>query len=424
MKNLWGRLMEKAAGVARKGARVAAGAVGRDADVYKHLLWQMCTEAGSRDEAWAGQARDPDLAAKYSALDDLLEAYPRLARYRNPDNGESALFWACFYGPLSLVQRLESMGADVKATTSGSVLIWYRPGGMQFIPAGCTTLMMAAAGGQTEICRYLLEKGVPVGAVARDPDDAGSGGGHTALFMAARGRGTGETARVLLEAGADPDLGEAMGFTPAGEAAGRGAGDVLEALVEAGADLEAPSGSRTVMELASEADDPSAMRALVKASFGRVLRLEDVTAALDAAAIEYQVADRADLPDGVDRLRYLPLYAELPADDVEIHVFIGRSDAALAAFNLEAWLGERGGGARRFCSEGEIKSLLGIAEGGITPFAGTNASRGSVAFREYLSDMTEGRVAVEAFDGARVVVLAARDLDAAVRAFVEHMRRP
>ena len=120
-----------------------------DADeiAYKHLLWQMQKEADSSTDAWAGQAHSQQLAEKYGTVAALLDAKPELARYRAPDNGEGPLFWAAFYGPLSVVQRLVSMGANPVSTTTKSVLIWYNPGGMRSINRGCTTLMMAAAGG-------------------------------------------------------------------------------------------------------------------------------------------------------------------------------------------------------------------------------------------------------------------------------------
>jgi len=172
-----------------------------DEGAYKHLLWLMREEAESTTDAWAGQAYDENLAGKYATVIELLDGRPKTGRYRDSDNGEGPIFWACFYGPLSLVERLVELGADLHATSTGSVLIWYKKGGMQYIPKGCTTLMMAAAGGQSEVVRYLLDQGVPADALARDTD---SEKGHTALFMAARGLGNAAIIGMLVEAGADP----------------------------------------------------------------------------------------------------------------------------------------------------------------------------------------------------------------------------
>jgi hypothetical protein len=406
------------------GRAVLAG----DQDAYLHLLWQMREDAGSATSAWAGPARDPDLAEKYATARALLDAMPRLARYRARDNREGPLFWAAFYGPLSLVERLIELGADPLAVSTDPVLIWFEPGGMNFIPAGCTPLMMAATGGQTEVVRYLLDRGVSATAVARDgPADKGV----TALFVAARGLGTPGIVRMLLDAGADPDRGDVLGFTPAGRAAERGAGDVLAVLADAGADFTVPSGSKSVMELAGEAGDPTAMRALVQGAFGRVLTLEDVTRALDAASILHEVVPRGDAAQhGAELIVHMVVNGKVMNDDhrdlpdtPDYHVWSGRGWDAISAIDIEEELEDMNIGARRFASDGEIKSVLGIVEGGLTPFAQANDVSGRVSFRSY-GGGGEGRVALEAFDARRVVVLRADAVDGAVAGFAAFVGPP
>ena len=430
LKDLFGWLSESMWGAAEEAVDAALGSrpAPRKQQAYRHLLWLMREESGSRADAWAGQARDSDLAARYAIALDLLDGEPTLARYRQPDNREGPLFWAAFYGPLSLVERLVSLGADPGATTSDAVLIWYSPGGMQTIGKGCTTLMMAAAGGQTEIVRFLLDAGVPADAVAAEPGQKG----ETALYVAARDLGNAETIRMLVEAGADPNAGEAIGFTPAGRAAERGAGDVLAALAEAGADLSAPSGSKSVLELAGAADDASALRPLVQASFGRVLTLADVTGALEDAGIGHEVVQRAEAEGmGADLVRHMAVYGKIMDEnhfDLEgtpdFYVWAARSWNDLSAMDLDEALEEMNIGSRRFAAEGEIKGVLGIAEGGITPFAEANDRAGSVVFRSQGGYSGEGRVALEAFDGDRVVVLEGTVVKRAVAAFAESVGPP
>jgi hypothetical protein len=402
---------------------VAAG-VGSASDLaYKHMLWMMREEAGSTTDAWAGPAYSNDLAVKYDSVNELLDGQPEIARYVARDNGEGPIFWGCFYGPLSLVERLVSMGADPHATARNSILIWFERGGMQYIPQGCTTLMMAAAGGQTDVVRYLLDLGVPADARALE--------GHSALFMAARGLGNGEIVRVLVQAGADPNQGSSIGFTPAGEVAARGAGGVLEALVEAGVDLSVPSGSKSVSELAAASGDPGTTRPLIRGSFGRILTLEDVTAALVEAGIEHEVVLRTEAESrDADVAVYMPVYAKIMDDDhwdientPDFYIFAGRTWDELSAFDLEEWLEDMNVGSRRFGDEAEIKALLGIAEGGITPFAEANDRHEAVVFR--LGALAgEGKVALDAFDQASVVVLKGDDVARAVDVFSERLGPP
>jgi len=182
------------------------------------------------------------------------------------------------------------------------------------------------------------------------------------------------------------------------------------------------------MELAGEATDPSAVRPLVKGVFGRVLTLDDVTAALDGAGIEHQVVGRHEVgAHGADLIRFMAVYAKVMdenhwdiEDSPDFYILAGRSWDELSAIDLEEWLEDMNAGSRRFGGEGEIKGLLGIAEGGVTPFARVNDRAGQVSFQSY-GGGGEGKVALEAFDELCVVVMEAEDVDRAVAAFEKHM---
>jgi len=409
-------------------ARVATNQAAKDE--YARLLWLMKADADSIIEPAAGGSggaagSDPALE-EYGSAEELLADRPGAARYRDSDNSEGPLFWAALYGPPSLVERLEALGADPMGTLTGSVLIWTPT--METLNQGGTPLMMAAFGGHADIVRHFLERGVAADAVATearhdshhgDPDR-----GDTALFMATQGAGTAEVVQLLAEAGGDPNGGDYLGFTPLGKAAERGAGELVEALLAAGADATVPSGSTSVLELAGDADDSSAMRALLAATAGRLLTLSDVTLALDAASIPHEVIARVDAYNGdMDLVRYMSVYGEVmdelhnTIDDAPTYfLWACRSDEEIGAIGLEDTLESLDIGPRRFASDGEMKALLGIAEGGITLFAEVNDAASRVVFDT--SRLGGDRpIALEAFDENNVIVLQSEDAGRAREAF-------
>lgn len=74
-------------------------------------------------------------------------------------------------------------------------------------------------------------------------------------------------------------------------------------------------------------------------------------------------------------------------------------------------------------NDGEMKSVLGIAEGGITPYGEVNAAAGRVVFD---TSMLRGdrSIAVEAFDLNSVIVIQAEDARRAFHAFYEAVGVP
>ena len=123
-------------------------------------------------------------------LRDLLEASPALARRWSPDRA-TALHFAAFFRQPEATQLLVERGADLEAVspTFGDV----------------TPLHSACASGERESARILLDAGA-------DPN-VRQQGGFTPLHAAAQ-NGDEELARLLLARGADPDAATDDGRTP------------------------------------------------------------------------------------------------------------------------------------------------------------------------------------------------------------------
>ncbi|HEY1461205.1 MAG TPA: ankyrin repeat domain-containing protein [Casimicrobiaceae bacterium] len=92
--------------------------------------------------------------------------------------GDTAIMVASLNGHLVLVKTFFARGAEIN-------------------PPGWTPLAYAAANGQTDVARYLLDIGANI--------NAASANGTTPLMMAVRG-GHADTVDLLLAKGADPNL--------------------------------------------------------------------------------------------------------------------------------------------------------------------------------------------------------------------------
>lgn len=109
-------------------------------------------------------------------------------------------------------ERLLKAGADVNASD-----VW-----------GTRALALAARGGDVDLTRLLLEFGAMVDA---------RGEGFTPLGAAAL-HGQSETVRLLLQAGADPNLKSSNGRTPLMEAVVANRPDIAQVLMEHGAEID------------------------------------------------------------------------------------------------------------------------------------------------------------------------------------------
>jgi ankyrin repeat protein len=122
-----------------------------------------------------------------SRVADVLMAQPKIALELNAPNGNTALMMASYKHNVGAVRALLAKGAIVN-----------RP--------GYTALHFAAAAGDDEITRLLLEHHAYI--------DAEAPARYTPLMMAAR-EGHESTVRLLLEAGADATLKNSEALTAA-----------------------------------------------------------------------------------------------------------------------------------------------------------------------------------------------------------------
>jgi len=149
-----------------------------------------------------------------------------------------------------------------------------------------------AAGDRTQV-EALLQKGV-------NPNGIPELWGRSALLQGVM-RGDVELVRLLLDAGADPDL-KSAGFTPLGQAALRGHARIAELLLKAGAnpDIKSNDGNTPLIAAASM-NRVTVIQVLMRARPDFTLFNSEGRTALSLAAFEnYEDAVRVMLEAGVD----------------------------------------------------------------------------------------------------------------------------
>ena len=156
------------------------------------------------------------------------------------DRQQTALMWAVSQRHPEIVKALLENGADIKARTVVrrlTVMLDQGPPGVktarehahQIDAGGSTPLLFAAAGGSVESARALLDHGADVNDTAAD--------GNSALVLAAFA-GHGGVARLLLDRGADPNAAGA-GYSALHAAVLRSDGETVKALLVKGANPNA-----------------------------------------------------------------------------------------------------------------------------------------------------------------------------------------
>jgi len=243
------------------------------------LLERLVTSgANARAARWNGETA--------VMIAGSLDAVRRLVRYgaevnvAEPRGAQTALMWAAAEGHDDVVTGLIEMGANVNATSkTGFTPIVFAaikddvPAIKTLLAAGANPNVALASGAKpmivalqyrhTAAALALLEGGADINLRDR--------AGNTALHLAAQ-VGEGSLVRALLARGTDPNARTPKSTIPVAARGGGGGGRGV------------PAGEQTPLMMAARADHEDVMRALVAAGADPLLRAQDGTSLLMAAA--------------------------------------------------------------------------------------------------------------------------------------------
>jgi ankyrin repeat protein len=195
-------------------------------------------------------------AGDADALRALAAADPAVVGSRDGE-GTSALLYARYRGRLDLVEVMLEAAPELDVFEAAALgradrvreLVDADPGlATAFAPDGFHPLGLAAFFGHPDVVVLLVERGADVDAVARNEQV------RTTALQAAAASGDNESARLLVEAGADVNVAQPGGFTALHAAAANGNEELVALLLEHGADRSARlDDGRTPADLAASA---------------------------------------------------------------------------------------------------------------------------------------------------------------------------
>lgn len=175
--------------------------------------------------ARSGDLRTVELLLEYGADVNAIER----------ERGQTALMWAVAQEHADVTRLLIESDADVYARSD----VWYQlentagntnpSGNFRMAHGGSTPLLFVARNGDVETARVLVDAGADV----QDTEASGA-----SVLVVATHSGHGPLGIYLLEQGADPNAAEA-GYTALHAAVLRGQVELAEALLDHGADLNA-----------------------------------------------------------------------------------------------------------------------------------------------------------------------------------------
>ncbi len=192
----------------------------------KRIIPLLFTVLALTGAAWPQEAFDALRRGDVAEVRSMIEKSPRLVEERD-GNGNTLLHLAAAGGDADLVRYLVEKGAGLELRNARQK----------------TPLHLAAMNDRTDAVAALLGKGAAI--EARDDYQ------RTALVLCARERGQAATARALIEAGADVNSVDKFGDSALGLAAWRGKQEFVDLLLEKGARL--PEGEPKRRQLAAEA---------------------------------------------------------------------------------------------------------------------------------------------------------------------------
>jgi ankyrin repeat protein len=300
-------------------------------------------------------------------------------------NGQTALMWAVAHRQGDIVGLLLAGGADVHARSKSSrrVVLLCCPGWsgdpegtVEIDQGGLTPLLFAALTGDVDSARQLLNAGANVNETAA--------AGTTALVMSAH-RGVAPLVTLLLERGADPDR-AAGGYAALHSAVLRGDAAMVDRLLAHGASANIrltkgtflKRGSRefafdkslvgaTPFLLAARLGDVNLVRRLVEAEADRSQRLQDGRTPLIVAVQGETTGARVRSGSSEPRIRStVALLLELGADvnavdqtgNTALHVLAKRRPAFDSVIEL---LAQHGAALEPTNDKGETPLALALA---------------------------------------------------------------